>query len=179
MGHVIENIPRQTGTGCEVISAAQVKTTGAGAPTLIVFPLTIAQQFTVDNDYIIIKYRKPVDWVPGSDIRFCLNWTKSQDTDQSGNKVKWQVEYYFTDIGYDIAYATPDGTLSAEDTYDDAGTTTHIAYQADNSLTILNASVQEDKNFLYIKVSSITPSALTLAEPVLLTVSMRYTAYLY
>ena len=177
MGHITENISRQIKTGYKILPAAQVKTTGAGAPTLIAFPLTIGQQFTVDNDYIVVKYRKPADWVPGSNIIFGLNWTKSQDTDQSGNKIKWQLEYFFVDIGDDISIATPDATLTVEQTYIDAGTTTHIGYTA--NIEITSENVSDTKDYFYIKLSTITPSELTLIEPVLLTICMQYDAYLY
>jgi len=168
----------ETGQDCVVFPASQAKNTGAGAPTPKEFQFTLAQQFTVDNDFIAIKYRKPTNYVSGSDVVFSLNWTKSQDTDQSGNKVKWQIEYFFTDVGYDIAYNVADGILTAEDTYEDSGTTTHIAYEANGGLIIPNASVQEDKNFLYTKISAITPSSNTLSEPVLLTILMCYTGFI-
>lgn len=168
----------ETGTDSIYVEASSAKNSGLGAPTDIEFPFTIAKQFTIDNDYIKIKYKKPSNWAPGSNIIFDLNWTKSQDTDQSGNKVKWQVEYLFADVDYDISEATPDDTLTSEQTYIDSGTTTHIAYQTGDLLEIIPANVQEDKNYLYAKIGAITPSSSELSEPVLLTINLCYTGFL-
>jgi len=160
------------------IEAALTKNPGTGAPTDIIFPLTIAKSFTVDTDYVTIKFPKPSNFIPGSDIDFVVNWTKSQDTNQSGKKAKWQIEYFFTDVGYDVATDTPDGTLSGESTYADSGTTIHIAHDVTSGLTIASENVQEDKNFLYVKLKAITPSSDELSEPVLLTICMGYVGYL-
>lgn len=159
------------------LSAAQTKNPGTGAPTDVEYPFTLAKRFTVDNDFVVVKYHKPNRWMPGSNIIFRLNWTKYQDTDQSGNKVKWQIEYLFTDIGYDISNATPDGTLTSEQTYTDSGTTTHIAYDTNEDLEITTENVQEDKDYLYVKIGPIAPSANALVEPVLLTIVMSYYGY--
>ena len=162
---------------CVRTPTSQAKNTGTGAPTLKEFPLTIAQQMTIDNDFLTFKYFKPPNFVSGSDLYFNLNWTKSQDTDQSTKKVKWQIDYYFLDIGDDVAKSTPDGSLTSERTYADDGTTTHLAYNTGSDLTITSANVNEDKTYLYIKVSAIAPSSNALAEPVLLTVCYDYFGY--
>jgi len=167
----------QTKTYCVRTPSAQAKNVGVGAPTLLEFPFTIAQQMTVDNDFLTFKYFRPINYVSGTDLGFNLNWTKSQDTDQSGKKVKWQMEYLFLDIGDDVSNATPDGTLTSERTYLDAGTTEHIAYNTGSDLTIPTANINEDKAYLYLKVSAIAPSSNGLAEPALLTVCYDYWGY--
>lgn len=161
-----------------ITNVSQVKTSGLGAPTIIEFPFILGQQFTVGNDFVTIKTKKPDNWVPNTDLLFKLNWTKSQDTNQENNRVKWQIDYFFTDVGYDISESTQDGTLESEQLYLDDGTTTHIAYDTGNDLIITADNIQEEKNFLYTKISAVTPSQDTLSEPVLLTINFFYYGYL-
>lgn len=161
-----------------IVNAAQVRAAGLGAPTLIEFPFILGQAFTINNDFVTIKIKKPDDWAPNTALEYQLNWTKSQDTDQSNNRVKWQVEYFFTDVGYDISESTADSTLTSEDIYLDDGTTTHIAYSTNSDLIITANNVQSEKDFLYSKISAITPSQDTLSEPVLLTINFFYYGYL-
>lgn len=148
-----------------------------GAPSNIEFPFTIGEAFTVGTDLLVAKFKRPNNYVTNTGIRITLNWTKSQDTDQSGNKVKWKLSYYFIDIGGDVAEPTPDGVLYSERTYEDSGTATHIAYDTGNDFVIAAENVPADKKYLYLKFEAVTPSSNTLVEPVLLTVNIFYTGY--
>lgn len=164
-------------TFCVRTPAATARNVGSGAPSILELPFTIAQQMTVDNDFLTFKYYRPVNFVHGTALDFRLNWTKSQVTDQSGNKVKWKLEYLFVDIGDDVADATPDGTLYSEQTYSDEGTTERLAYSTSTDLTITSENVQEDKPYLYIKVAPVASSAPALIEPALLSVRFDYLGY--
>lgn len=63
---------------------------------------------------------------------FHVHWTKSGDVDESGNVVRWRLEYtVFDGASGDVALATP-SVVEWDDTYDDGATLTRIVYRTSN-----------------------------------------------
>ena len=60
-----------------------------------------------------------------------IHWTKSNDLAQSGATVRWRISYTVFN-GYDDDVSVAPTVIDFDDTYDDAGTTTHIVHRTGN-----------------------------------------------
>lgn len=64
----------------------------------------------------------------GDDASFHIHWTKSTDAVESGNTVRWQLDYTVFDGKVDDISGAPT-TLQFDDTYTDGGTTSRIVHR--------------------------------------------------
>lgn len=143
----------------------------AKAPTVAVYGVTPALEFTVDSDAANYFFRIPNDW-DGDDINIKLEWTRSSTgSDDSGKTVKWQIKYLATSLG-DNCNGSPT-TLTVEDSYDSNDVNTQIIYETD--YFTLPAASLSGKEVVAMEVSAVTPTGTALSEPALLTMSIEYT----
>jgi hypothetical protein len=149
------------------------------APNLEVIGTTLVAEFTLNTDSAYRLIKIPSNYVTGA--AFHVHWTKEAgaagDGNQSGKTVRWRISYtVFGSHG-----PSPDDinvlptVIDLDDAYDDAGTTTRIAYSTPN----ISASGFESGHYVGIKVEAVTPagSALT-CEPALITADLTYTEYI-
>lgn len=126
---------------------------------------------TVGTSKLFVYFKVPNWYVSGG--RFHVHWTKSQDSNKAGDKVKWEIAYRVAD-GVTEECSIADETLSDEDTYDDAGTTTRIVYQtADMPMTGLVAG-----KYVTATIQAVTPAASTLSAPGMVALDFLYEAQL-
>jgi hypothetical protein len=136
-------------------------------------------EFTLDTDAAYRLFKIPSTFV--GDPRFHIHWTKESGAggngDESGNTVRWRISYTIfqstSSIAVDINVAAT--VVDLDDTYDDAGTTTRIAYRTPN----VDAVGFVAGYYMGICVEAVTPagSAMT-AEPALVTVDLTFTEFI-
>ncbi len=155
-----------------VVSPARARDLpGPEQPSPARYGNTYALEFTVDNDQAGRLFRMPPD-SDLSTVRFHIHWTKSQDTDQSGKRVKWRIDVtHFNGYSDDVAVAGEQ--LELEDVYDDDGTTEHIGYTTGD----FSAPTIPGAGYLAVNVTAVAPSANALAEPALLSVDMTWDSF--
>lgn len=153
-----------------LITPSRMTLPAATAPTLNHYGCTPVMEFTVDTDQAGRIFRTSPGMVDGT-VGGHIHWTKSQDSDQSGNKVKWQVEYK-TWNGHDENAAGAGLFKTVEDTYlsSATGADSRIVYKA---VFIGDESIPPN-TYISMKLSAITPSSDTLAEPALVSLDMTW-----
>jgi hypothetical protein len=151
-----------------IATAGGYRGAGVKDPELIEIDNLLVSTFTVDQDQAHKVIKIPLNFI--SDAAVHLHWTKSQDTDQSGNKVKWQVSYTVYD-GFSEAIDGAGTVVSFEDTYEDAGADVHVVYRTDN--LPINSGIARGQ-YVAFKIEAITPSSNTLAEPALISMDFTY-----
>ena len=103
---------------------------------------------------------------------FHIHWTKSDDSDRSGEKVKWKISYKVFN-GRDEDAALSPTVLTVEDTYDDDGTTTRVVHRTVNVPVGSQLPLVADA-YLAVKVEKDTASASVMSEPGLVTLDLSY-----
>jgi hypothetical protein len=112
------------------------------------------RSFKIDNDFI------------GSPS-FHVHWTKGDDTNQSGNTVRWQIDYHvFNGRDQDISNGSIT-TLIVDDTYDDAGSTTRVVHRTQN----IDASNFTAGYYVGLAIK-VVPGSTTVVNPTLITVDL-------
>ena len=116
--------------------------------------IVFQESFKIDNDFI------------GSPS-FHVHWTKGDDTNQSGNTVRWQIDYHvFNGRDQDISNGSIT-TLIVDDTYDDAGSTTRVVHRTQN----IDASNFTAGYYVGLAIK-VVPGSTTVVNPTLITVDL-------
>jgi hypothetical protein len=128
----------------------------------------IVLEFTLDLDAAFRVVKIPSSYTGNATAH--VHWTKSQTTDQSTKVVRWRIDYTVVN-GRTEDGAAAGSTILLDDSYDDAGTTTHIVHRTANiSLPGLVAGY-----YLLVKISAVTPPTGTaLVEPALMSMDILY-----
>lgn len=121
-----------------ITGATRIVHTPGVTPTSATFIPGQAPEPELLGTLIVLHYKKDDDKLYGyckiptsyvSDATFHVHWTKHGDTNEAGATVRWVVRYtVFNGTSQDVNVA-PTGTLTLDDTYDDAGLTTRIVYR--------------------------------------------------
>lgn len=151
-----------------IATAGGYRGAGVKDPELIEIDNLLVSAFTVDSDQAHKVIKIPLNFISNAAVH--LHWTKSQDTDQSGNKVLWQVSYTAYN-GYTDAVDGSGTVVSFEDTYEDSGADTHVVYRTDD--LPINSGISRGQ-YVAFKIEAITPSSNTLAEPALISMDFTY-----
>lgn len=122
-------------------NATRIIHTPGVTPTSATFVPGIAPEVELLGTLVVLHYKKDTDKVYGyckiptsyvSDASFHIHWTKNVDTDQSGATIRWIINYtVFNGASQDVTGA-PTGTITLDDTYDDAGTLTRVVHRTVN-----------------------------------------------
>jgi hypothetical protein len=123
-------------------SATRVIHTPGITPTSATFVPGIAPDVELMGTLVVLHYKKDIDKVYGyckiptsyvSDASFHIHWTKNVNTNQSGATVRWVINYTVFNGGSQDVTAPPTGTLTLDDTYDDAGLLTRVVHRTGNA----------------------------------------------
>lgn len=114
-----------------VATPGRLRSVGGTAPTVQNNGPLLYLAFAVGTDEAFRSFKIDSRYVQNAAIH--MHWTKSQDTDQSGNIVKWQVEYSVYNGSSENA-AVVEHTVSVEDEYEDNGASAsdRIVYRTPN-----------------------------------------------
>lgn len=123
------------------------------------------QLFTVGSDNMYRTFKIPSTFTGNPSAH--IHWTKSQDTDQSGNRVLWRIHYKVFD-GRTQEASGAGSMVEFEDIYEDSGTTTRIVYRTDD----LELSGFIPSYYVAFRIEAVTPSQDTLAEPALVSLDL-------
>lgn len=151
-----------------IATAGGYRGAGVKDPELVEIDNLLVSSFTVDSDQAHKTIKIPLNFVDNPAVH--LHWTKTQDTDQSGNRVKWQVSYTVYN-GYDETIDGAGTVTSYEQEYVDNGADSHVVYRTIN--LPINTGITAGK-YVAFKIEAIAPSSNTLAEPGLITMDFTY-----
>ena len=142
------------------ISSSKVGLPSTNPPAKAIYGITAALEFTLNTDHVEYKKLIPSDW-DGTDILVHVHWTKSTaDDDQSGKFVKWQIKYLPS--GLDENCNAGESTLTVEDEYPSAVTTTQVIAQTAN-MTIPAAEIAVHDT-LMLQLMAVTPAGTPLDD---------------
>jgi hypothetical protein len=169
LGDVINSICRNKDVHVPIVSPGRAQFVGGTAPTEDAKGNLVYLKMTVNTDQAYRILKIPYNFNANNGASFHVHWTKSQDTDQSGNQVKWRIHYTVFD-GKSVDASGAGATVEYEDTYDDNGTTTRVVYRTDN----LPVSGLVAGYYVALRVEAVTPSGGALTEPGLVSVDFIY-----
>lgn len=155
--------------GLEYVHVSSLTTQfgGAGVPTQGTLGPIAYLKFTVDVDHVWKNYKFPKNYV--GDANFHIHWCKTQDTDQSGKNVLWQVQYRVYD-GKTMDGSIIDDTIDVTDVCVDTGTTTRLVHRTGN-IPIVGGHPDW---YVTFQISPISPVSNGLSLPGLVGFDMTY-----
>lgn len=174
--HLLQDIDSSTSTYTKTIrrSAGKLGKNPTNPPAVDVYGITHVLEFTVDTDKAYFKQAIPTDYA-GGDFNVHFHWTKSTDNDdQSGLNVEWQIKYLVIN-GTSEDCSAGEATDSIVDTYDSAIADTQIVYQTGN-ITIPDGSIIIH-DMILIEIMAVTTATPLNDDPALVYFDVEYLAY--
>ncbi len=153
------------------IPASELGLPGANAPTLVDQDNVTLLRFTVATDTLTYQLEPPEDYA-GGDMNIVVMWTNDGDTDNNGEKVKWQIDYQVSDAGDPVS-----GSHGSPKTVEDAYTSDSGWIEQRTAPMVIAAADFSGKHHILLKISAIAPSGDALTcEPHLICLCYTYTA---
>lgn len=151
------------------IPSSQMGLPATNPPSPAVYGITAALEFVLNTEHVEYKKIVPGDW-DGTDILVHVHWTKSTaNDDQSSKFVKWQLKWLAS--AEDENCNAGEATLTVEDEYTSAVTTTQLIMQSAN-VTIPAASLAAHDT-LILQLMAVTPAGTPLDdEPAVIAVDL-------
>lgn len=145
---------------------------GTSEPTPVQIGAALGDAYTLGTDQGYQVFKIPSSYA--GNLKTHIHWSKSDDLNESGKNVRWQVSYLIAS-GNGANLNTSPTIVNIDGTYADTGLTSRICYRsADYALSGAVAGY-----YLYIQVMAVTPTGTAMAsEPLLLSLDISYDSYL-
>lgn len=120
-------------------------------------------------------------WKVGRDFKdtpaLHVHWTKSQDVNESGNTVRWRIDY----TAYTSSVSTA-GNAAVTGTFVDTGNLTYAGGDANTDRLVYRSPdmpiVVTAGQYVAVKISSPVPGGVSVTNPGLVSVDLTYNAYI-
>jgi len=169
-------ISSKTVTCHQFIASCEFGKPVTNPPTVSIFGICQALEFTVGTDKAYYKFHMPCDWVSGTDVLISVHWTRSSTGgDDSTKTVKWQLKNLVIN-GTSENCHTGEVTDAVQDTYDSSSTTDQIVYETDD-MTITAAEIDSANDIIIVELMAVTPTGTQLTDPAAVGLCITYTEY--
>lgn len=161
------------GFHASIVTANAASTAPGQQPTVHVSGALIILGFTPNTDDAFRQFKIPSHYSGNANLH--VHWSKTGDTGEQGNAVKWRVSYSVFPGDEGVAANGAPSTVETEDTYDAVDTTERRIYRTAN----MPLAGFQAGYYASMKIEAVTPSGTALTnEPGLFSLDLTYDKFI-